>query len=137
MRVAILCKFKIVAQKWWENNICQTICQISPHVRAITDFSFSSLRKIVVLSIFCNSAILYQITSKSSGFPDLYITNLLAKFHVHTPFKNVFGSCDFSDWSKCHDTIFRKFSQAYCIYVPNLKRIHPVVTEGEPAAPST
>ena len=47
----------------------------------------------------------------------------------HTPLKTCFWSCDFSDWLKCHDTIFKFFSQGYCIHVLNLKRIHPVVTE--------
>ena len=32
--------------------------------------------------------------------------------HKYTPLKTCFWSCDFSDWLKCHDTIFRNFSRA-------------------------
>ena len=42
---------------------------------------------------------------------------------MHTLLKTCFWSCDFSDWLKCHDTIFRNFSQGYCIHLPNMKRI--------------
>ena len=53
----------------------------------------------------------------------------LSSGQAHPFGKKCFWSCDFSDWLKCHDTIFKKFSQGYCIHVLNLKRIHLVVTE--------
>ena len=63
---------------------------------------------------------------RENDFPNIYfIKSFFRTFQViiwaSTPI-----SCDFSDWSKYPDTIFRNFSHSYCINVTNLKRIHRV-----------
>ena len=47
----------------------------------------------------------------------------------HTLLKICFWSCDFSDWLKCHDTIFRHFCQGYFIHLPNMKRVRLIAAK--------
>ena len=89
-------------------------------------------KRVLIGQPFCIGS-LPKVHDFQSSLKQTYKPNFMwigeALFKLSPFWKTCSWSCDFSDRLKCHDTIFRNFSQGYCIHVLNLKRIHPVIAE--------